>query len=401
MIVAPESSGHIFISCGEASGDRYGAALTAALRSIDPNLRISALGGPLMERAGVEMIADSSELAVMGISEVLATLPTLLRVRRRIWQHLVDQDVDLIVPVDFPGFNGKLASRARKIGVPVFWLIAPQVWAWGAWRIPGFRRKIDRLGTILPFETEFFTERDFDVFPMGHPLMEDYGRDYAFEELSANRESRLSNRESSLTIAILPGSRRQELKHLLPVLKVTSQAIVGHMAHRNVRFVVSVAPGIDPVAISSVFESGVEISDQALPALLAQTDLALVCSGTASLEAALAGVPHELVYRTGALNAFLGRRLVRSSHIGLSNIILGRQMVREHLQDQASPLPLARSLLRWVARPAERQEFYGHVRRIRHLCGQQGVWDRTAQAILDMMITTKSEKPKRTSGSRA
>ena len=372
--------------------------MTAALRSIDPEIRISALGGPNLKQAGAEIIADSSELAVMGISEVISALPTLLRVKDRIGRHLIDQKVDLVVPIDFPGFNGKLASQARKAGIPVFWLIAPQVWAWGSWRIPGFRRKIDRLGTILPFETDFFTERGFDVFPMGHPLMEDYGRDFPFEENLAARENRLGNRDAPLTIAILPGSRRQELKHLLPVLKVTSQAILGHMGDRNVRFVVSVAPGIDPVAISSVFESGVEITDQVLPRLLGDADLALVCSGTASLEAALAGVPHELVYRTGALNGFLGRRLVRTSHIGLSNIILGNQMIREHLQENASPLPLARNLLRWVSRPAERQEFYGHVRRVRHLCGQQGVWDRTAQALLDMASPAANSKVETASG---
>ncbi len=384
MTVSPASSRHVFISCGEASGDRYGAALVAALRSLDPDIRISALGGPALKQAGVEIVADSSELAVMGISEVISALPTLMKVRNRIRQYLTEQKVDLAVPIDFPGFNGNLASNARKAGIPVFWLIAPQVWAWGSWRIPGFRRKIDRLGTILPFETEFFTQRGFDVFPMGHPLMEDYGRDFPFEENLAARENRLGDRDAPLTIAILPGSRKQELKHLLPVLKVTSQAILGHMGDRNVRFVVSVAPGIDPVAISSVFESGVEITDKVLPRLLSEADLALVCSGTASLEAALAGVPHELVYRTGALNGFLGRHLVRTSHIGLSNIILGNQMIREHLQDHASPLPLARNLLRWVARPAERQDFYGHVRRLRQLCGKQGVWDRTAAAVLEM-----------------
>jgi lipid-A-disaccharide synthase len=274
---------------------------------------------------------------------------------------------------------------ARKFDVPVFWLIAPQVWAWGSWRIPGFRRKINRLGTILPFETDYFSERGFDVFPMGHPLMDDYGREFSFEENLAAREIRLGNREAPLTIAILPGSRRQELKHLLPVLKVTSQAILGHMGDRDVRFVVSIAPGIDPLVISSVFETGVEISDKVLPRLLADADLALVCSGTASLEAALAGVPHELVYRTGAVNGFLGRRLVRTSHIGLSNIILGQSMVREHLQGAAAPLPLARNLLRWLTRPAERVEFYGHVRRVRKLCGPPGVWDRTARAVLDML----------------
>ncbi len=375
--------------------------MVAALRSIEPDLRISALGGPGMEKAGAEIVAASADMAVMGFSEVVGTLPTLLRVRRRIWQHLSDQEVDLVVPIDFPGFNGKLASRAKRAGIPVFWLIAPQVWAWGAWRIPGFRRKIDRLGTILPFETDYFTERGFEVFPMGHPLMEDYGLDFAFEENLSKRESRLGRRDALLTIAILPGSRRQELKHLLPVLKVTSQAILGHMVDRNVRFVVSVAPGMDPVVINTVFNSGVEITDRALPGLLAEADLALVCSGTASLEVALAGVPHELVYRTGALNSFLGRRLVRTPHIGLSNIILGRQMVREHLQGQASPLPLARSLLRWMVRPAERQEFYGHVRRIRQMCGQQGVWNRTAAAILDMMPPTEHREPGTTSGSRA
>jgi lipid-A-disaccharide synthase len=130
----------------------------------------------------------------------------------------------------------------------------------------------------------------------------------------------------------------------------------------------------------------------ALPRLLAEADLALVCSGTASLEAALAGVPHELVYRTGAVNGFLGRRLVRTSHIGLSNIILGSQMVREHVQNQASPLPLARNLLRWLARSSEREEFYQNVRRLRKMCGRPGVWDRTAQAILDMMPPTGTHK---------
>jgi lipid-A-disaccharide synthase len=163
--------------------------------------------------------------------------------------------------------------------------------------------------------------------------------------------------------------------------------MVGHLPDRTIRFVVSLAPGLDPLAISSVFESGVQITDQSLPLLLAEADLALVCSGTASLEAALAGVPHELVYRTGTLNGWLGRRLVRTSHIGLSNIILGEQMVREHIQNQATPLPLARNLLRWLARPSEREDFYVNVRRLRHLCGQAGVWDRTARAVLDMLPT--------------
>lgn len=338
-----------------------------------------------MAAAGAEIVVDSSELAVMGFSEVVRALPDFLRVRRQIWKHLQDEQVSIIAPIDFPGFNGQLASRAQKMGVPVFWLIAPQVWAWGSWRIPGFRQKVDRLGTILPFETEYFSERGFDVFPMGHPLMEDYENNFPFEPLLNDRETKLNDRNGPLRIALLPGSRKQELAHLLPILKVTSQAVSGHLPDREIRYTVSVAPGLDPILVSSVFDSGFQLSRKPLPELLAEADLAMVCSGTASLEAALAGVPHELVYRTGTINHFFGRRLVKTPHIGLSNLILGRQMVREHVQAAATPLPLSRSLLRWLSRPAERQEFYGHVRRLRQMCGSPGVWTRTAGALVQMM----------------
>ncbi len=379
---------HIFISCGEASGDRYGAALTAALRALVPGVRISALGGTQMARAGAEIIEDSQRLAVMGFAEIVSALPAILKARRRIREYLATEKIDLVVPIDFPGFNGKLASQSKSLGLPVFWIIAPQVWAWGSWRTGGFRRKVDRLGTILPFETSYFTKRGFDVFPMGHPLMEDYGEEYVFEEGMTRREKRLNNREGPLTIGLLPGSRRQELDHLLPVLKVTCQAVMGHLSAREIRFIVSAAPGVDPIPVSAVFDGKFEICQDPLPRLLNRLDLALVCSGTASLEAALAGVPHELVYRTGQINAFIARRLVRTPHIGLSNLIMDRRMVREHFQEQASPLPLARSLLRWLARPAERQTFYGDVRRLRQLCGEAGVWERTAREVLALASGT-------------
>ncbi len=228
---------------------------------------------------------------------------------------------------------------------------------------------------------------------MGHPLMEDYGADYPFEESLARREHRYNDREGPLNIGILPGSRRQELAHLLPILKVTCQAVIGHLPDRELRFIISAAPGVDPLQISAVFDGNFTISEQPLPELMERLDLALVCSGTASLEAALAGVPHELVYRTGNVNAFIARRLVRTQHIGLSNLIMDRRIVREHFQEQASPLPLARNLLRWLARPAERQTFGGDVRRLRELCGENGVWNRAAREILDLAGTeTAGEK---------
>jgi lipid-A-disaccharide synthase len=376
---------HVFLSCGEASGDRYGAALIAALRARDPDLRISCLGAGNMAAAGAEVVLDSSELAIMGFSEVLGALPQILKARRRLFSFLKEEKVDLVVPVDFPGFNGGLASRARSLDIPVFWLIAPQVWAWGGWRIGGLRRKIDRLGTILPFEADFFSDRGFDVYPMGHPLMDDYGGSFPYEEGVNRRERNLNSQGAPLTISLLPGSRRQELKHLLPVLKVAGQALMGHLGDRDVRFIVSAAPGVEQELITSVFDQNTEISTDPLRRILSVSDLALVCSGTASLEAALAGVPHEIVYRTGRFNYWIAKRLVRTSSIGLSNLILGRPMIREHIQEAASPLPLARGLMRWIARPNERQDFYRDTRILRDLCGRAEVWDRTAEALLSFL----------------
>lgn len=346
-----------------------------------------------MADAGAEVVLDSSELAIMGFSEVLGELPRILRARRRLFSFLRTEQVDLVVPVDFPGFNAGVAGRARSLDIPVFWLIAPQVWAWGGWRLAGYRKKIDRLGTILPFEEQYFSARGLDVFPMGHPLMDDYGGGFAFEEAVNRRERRLNSQDAPLTVSLLPGSRRQELVHLLPVMKVAAQALMGHLGNREVRFIVSAAPGVDRSLIASVFDQGTEISTDPLRRILSVSDLSLICSGTASLEAALAGVPHEIVYRTGRFNYWMAKRLVRTGSIGLSNLILGRPLVREHVQEAASPLPLARDLMRWVARPNERQDFYRDVRALRQLCGQAGVWDRTAEALLSFLDDRSHDSP--------
>jgi lipid-A-disaccharide synthase len=382
--VATRRPRHVFISCGEASGDRYGAALAVALRARDPQVRISGFGGPRLAAAGADVVRDSSDLAVMGFAEVVRRAPQLLQARRDVARRVARADVDVFVPIDFPGFNSHLAARAQRAGVPVFWLIAPQVWAWGGWRTGGFRRRIDRLGTVLPFEEPYFRARGFAVFPMGHPLMEEYGDEDRFEATVTAREQALNARDGALTLALLPGSRPQELAHLLPPLRVAAQAVATMLPDRKLRTVVSCAPGLDGERMGRAFGDGAVVSRDDLPTLLRAAHLAIVCSGTASLEAALAGVPHEIVYRTGAFNYWIARRLVRTDRVGLSNLILGEHLVREHIQDEAAPLPVATDLVRWVARPAERQEFYGGVRRLRAACGQPGVWERTARAVLEL-----------------
>ncbi len=343
-----------------------------------------------MKAAGVDLIQEYDEVSVMGFSEAIGALPKILKIRKNLVQFMESEKIDLFIPIDFPGFNGGLAGKAHQAKIPVFWLVAPQHWAWGSWRTSGFKKRISRLGTILPFEEKYFQSRGLDVYPMGHPLMEDYGGDFSFEKQVSNREKNLSHRSLPLTVGIFPGSRKQELQHLLPVFKVTCQALIGHLVDREVKFIVSAAPGVDPIELSEKFSIPADIVQAPLLDILPKLDMALVCSGTASLEVALAGVPHELVYKTGSFNHWLGKMLLQSDHIGLSNIILKDDLVREHLQADAAPMPLARDLLRWMARPAEREKFYKGARKLRNQCGKPGVWERTARTAFELMGEEKS-----------
>ena len=375
---------HVFLACGEASGERYGAALISALRHEDPSLRFSALGGHALAAAGAQVIQYADEITVMGLTEVLPALPELLAVRRRIWRHLRQAQVDLCLPIDFPAFNLRVAGQARKLGIPVFYLIPPQLWAWGGWRLRRLKRDVDRIGTILPFEEEYYSRRGLSVVPLGHPLMEDYAV-FPFQTLVKEREQRIDDTNLPLIVGLLPGSRRQEVRRLLPVLRIAAQMLQTWLAPRPVSFVVSVAPGIELERFLTCVAAGVELSQEPLPQLMRRLHLALVCSGTASLEAALAGVPHELVYMTSPLTHFVARRLVKVSRIGLANLILGKDMVREHVQRQATPVHLARSLLEWVNVAQARTDFYNDARQLRTLCGQPGVWQRAAKAIVSFL----------------
>ncbi len=375
---------HVFLSCGEASGDRYGAALVAALRRERPDLKLTAMGGPALAAAGADVVVDSAPIRVMGFGEVVTHLRPILRTRRAVWRHVAQADVDLVVPIDFPGFNLRLATHARKLGKPVFYVVPPQLWAWGGWRVGRLRRDVDELGTILPFEPEWFGSRGVSTVHLGHPLMEDYA-DYPFEARRRAREERLLDPDTPITLGLLPGSRRQEIEALLPTLKVAARMVQSWLGRRRVKMLVSRAPGADARRLVELAGDGLEVVDAPLPDLLGRLDAALVCSGTASLEASLAGVPHAVVYRTSALNYAIGRRVVKVPYIGLANLILDRALVPEHIQDDADPTHLANSLLAILNTPGRRRDFYSGCGDLRRRCGGAGVWRRAARGMLSLL----------------
>lgn len=373
--------GHIFLSCGEASGDRYGAALLAALRRERPHLRVTAMGGDALVAAGADVVVDSAPIRVMGFGEVATHLRAILATRRAVWRHVATANVDLVVPIDFPGFNLRLAGHARRHGVPVFYAVPPQLWAWGSWRVRTLRRDVDRLGTILPFEPAWFGARGIATVHLGHPLMEDYA-EYPLEARRRAREARLDDPDTPLTLGLLPGSRRQEIESLVPGLLVASRMVQSWLGRRRVKTLVSRAPGVDGRRLVDLVGDGAEVTDAPLPDLFGRLDVALVCSGTASLEAALAGVPHAVAYRTSGLNYAIARRVVKVPYIGLANLILDRELVQEHVQDDADPTHLANSLLSLLNTPGVRDEFHRGCGELRQRCGGAGVWRRAARSAL-------------------
>ncbi len=381
---------HVFLSCGEASGERYGVSLMAAVRARCPDARFSALGGDELAAAGAEIVCRRDEVSVMGVAEVVRAWPAIRRARRRLRRHLERSGVDLFVPVDFPGFNLGLAALARRLGVPVFYLVAPQLWAWGGWRIGQVRRAVDRLCVLLPFEAPYFRDRGVPAVWHGHPLIERYGADRV-EPARRVREMRLRDGSTTLRVGLLPGSRRQELEHMLPLMLAAFDGLQRRRPDRKFKGIVSRAPGVDADELSAAVAAGLELTTTPLSDLTAELDLALVCSGTASLECALAGLPHALAYRTSALTYWLGRRLVSVDRIGLANLVHGRDMVNEYVQDSATPDALSADLERWLDNTPRRTRFAEQTRALRSALGEPGVWPRAAEAALDLLETDPPE----------
>jgi lipid-A-disaccharide synthase len=377
-------SPHIFLSCGEASGERYGTRLVAALRTRFPAARFSALGGDELASVGVELICRRDEISVMGFGEVVSALPAIWRARNRMRRHLVDGGVDLFIPIDYPGFNVGLAVHARKQGVPVFYLVAPQLWAWGGWRVGKLRRAVDRLGVLLPFEERYFRERNIAATWLGHPLVESYPKPTS-DQARRIREGRSSDESAVLTVGLLPGSRRQEITRLLPVMLAAVAGLKRLVPNRKFRCIVSRAPGVEAGLLEAATVAGHELSTAPLSDLASELDLSLVCSGTASLEMALAGVPHALAYRTSGFNYRLGKRLVRVEWIGLTNLIMARNVVREFVQDDVTAEAMSVDLADWLGNSARRAKFASHVDALREKLGTPGCWERTATAATELI----------------
>jgi lipid-A-disaccharide synthase len=324
----------ILVLAGEASGDHHAARVVEAVRRRHPGARFVGIGGPDLARSGVELRAGLDRLAVMGFAEVLGRLAFFWRLERELVGLLDVGEVDLVLAVDYPGLNLRLARAARERGVPVVWYVSPQVWAWKPHRAAALARDADRVAVILPFEEPILREAGARVTFVGHPLLE------RPEDVSDQVELRasLGIADDADILALLPGSRGQELDRHLDLFVETARAL-GRTRPRLAP-VIAQAAGVDPERLRA---TGLPVTGDTR-ALLRHARAALVKSGTSTLEAALEGTPFVTVYRTSRLTFALARRLVRVDHIALANLVAGERVVPEVLQADATTERLAREL---------------------------------------------------------
>ncbi|HEX9937449.1 MAG TPA: lipid-A-disaccharide synthase [Longimicrobium sp.] len=367
----------IFISAGEESGDLHGAALARALRARFPHARLVGLGGARMKAEGVELMAGLQELAVMGFVEVLRHLPFFIDLKKRVFAALERERVDLVIPIDYPGFNLRLAKHARGRGFPVLYYIAPQVWAWHKSRVRDLARDADRVAVVLPFEEAFLKSAGVNASFVGHPLL-----DRPHPELLRDVWARRNGLDPQRPIlALFPGSRAQEVRRHLELFSHAAALVVEK--NPQVQPVIGMPRGIDRGVYAGALWPLVESTGGML---LQYATAALVKSGTTTLEAGIAGTPMVVVYRMASLSYALARRVVKVPHIALANLIAEKRVAPEFVQDAATPPALADALLPLLDEQSpERREMIEGLSAIRGRLGGPGASARVAEIAAELL----------------
>ncbi|MDG1957277.1 MAG: lipid-A-disaccharide synthase [Candidatus Binatia bacterium] len=370
-------SPHVLLVAGESSGDLRGAELVRALRDKVPGITFSGVGGDRLRAEGMEILVAAEELSIMGLTEVVGQAGTILSSYRKIRRAILGKDgarPDLVILIDFPDFNLRLAGVAKRNGIPVFYYVGPQVWAWRRYRIGTLARRVDRLAVVFPFEADLYkglTRVDF----VGHPALEtvraDSTRSFVRAELGLSEEQRL--------VAVLPGSRRAEINSLLPIFQ-------GALARqRDVRGVIALAgEELRPTAES--------LADPDLPILTGRTwdlvaaaDLVLLSSGTATLETALLGTPMVVAYQLSPLSFAIAKRLVQVDHIAMPNLILERRAVPELVQDEVTVDRVAAAASEILEDPELSARMRRDLALVRERLGTPGAADRAADIAIEML----------------
>lgn len=377
----------IMIIAGEASGELHGAGVVAALKARRPEIDILGIGGDRMEKAGCELVYHIERFSVMGLTEVLRHLPFVRRALRRLDGLLESRRPDLLVLIDYPDFNLRLARKARSRGIPVLYYISPQVWAWRARRIRTIVKLVDCMAVVFPFEEALYEKAGGKVVFVGHPLL----------EVLESRQTRTDFCAGAgldpdrPIIGLLPGSRTMEVERMLPAMVGTLSAVQRDLS--GVQGVIGLAPTVSRSDLAACLAGNAGLEDaRGMPVVENSTyevmnhaDLLLVTSGTATLESACFGTPLLVLYRMSRLSWWIARRLVNIPDIGLVNVVAGRRVAPEFLQDEVDPTVLSPVVLDLLREPQKRRAMTRELREVRDRLGTPGASSRVAELALDLM----------------
>jgi len=368
---------------GEASADLHGSNLVKAMKRMDPDIIFWGIGGDRMRQAGVRLVFTSSEIAVVGLTEVLKRLSNIFRASIRLKSILENHPPDLLILIDYPEFNLHIAKTARRHGVPVLYYISPQVWAWRRWRVKKISRRVDKMSVILPFEEAFYRKRGVEVSYVGHPILDACSAEVDRQETRA----RLGIQADHLLIGIVPGSRKEEIKQLLPVMIQSARMLAERDNH--MLFLLPLAPTLERSFVQSFIDRDmsdkIRVVNEDVYHVLSLCRAAMVTSGTATLEAALAGVPMVIVYRVSSLSYWVGRMLIKVPYIGLVNLVAGQRVVPELIQADAKPERLTAELVTILKDGKVRTRTEEGLKQVRETLGRGGASIRTAKIALQMM----------------
>ena len=383
MELSDAGSTVVMIVAGEASGDLHGAMLVREMRQINPAVDFHGVGGAKMKEAGVRLLADAADIGVVGVTEVFSKIGTFIKIISDIKKSMDRLKPALVILIDFPDFNLNIVAKAaKKRGIRVFYYISPQVWAWREGRVKQIKKLVDKMAVILPFEVDFYASHGYTVQYVGHPLVDKVKT--SFTQAAARLEFGLS--ETRTTIGLLPGSRTAEVSRLLPEMMKAAQKISAQIP--QVQYILPLADTLNKDRVAGIINpSGMDVkivSGRTYDALAA-CDLAIVTSGTATLEAGLLGVPMVIIYKMSVLSALIGKLIINPKYIGLVNIIAGESVAPELIQLKATGGRIAAEALSILSNRDRKLAMISELKNIRQKLGDPGAARKAAQIACDMI----------------
>ncbi len=371
----------IFMVAGEASGDIHGANLIKELKILTGDVGVVGFGGQRMKAAGMDLLYNLADHAVIGFFEVIKNLALIKSLLKTTERYLRTEKPDLVVLIDYPGFNFKVGKLAQSLKIPVIYYIAPQLWAWWPGRIKEIKEFASKVLVVFQFEEEIYRKESIPVCWVGHPLLEHIPADQPediYQQLKLDRNKKL--------IGLLPGSRRQEVERLLPVMLAAAGKVL--TSRHDLEFILLRSSTIDRAWLGKIIKASglsTKVVDDELYQVRRQLTLAYVASGTATLEMAYLGIPMLIMYKVNALSYQLAKRLVKIPYIGLANIISGQKVVPEFIQDAVDADSIAAQTGKYLSNTAELKAIKDKLLQIKDKLGSPGASGRAAREILDIL----------------